>query len=135
MIVTAERVIGAVCLVYKVRLSDLVGPDRHAFIAVPRMLAMYLCRNYVLEEDGKGSSSRLSFPRIGALFDRHHTTVMAACARVVELRRAGHPDLDDDQIWKIIAVLWPDRVSITKKGEAPTGLPFGLKSGGTPCVN
>lgn len=50
---------------FKMRAATLHGPDRHRKIAVPRMMAMALCREH----------TKASLTAIGRAFNRDHTTV------------------------------------------------------------
>ena len=65
-------IVAAVCAHFNVPEKRLFGPDRSRGVAWPRMLAMYLCRNY----------TPLSLAAIGRLFNRDHTTVMHAVNHV-----------------------------------------------------
>ncbi len=68
--ITIERIQDVVAKFFNIQVKDLKSPRRSKFIARPRQIAMYLCR----EHTGH------SFPEIGAGFGkRHHTTVMHAC--------------------------------------------------------
>jgi chromosomal replication initiator protein len=66
--ITFEAIAGAVCDHFSLRVTDLRSKRRSRNVAVPRQLAMYLCRQLL----------RDSFPHIGELFDRDHSTVMHA---------------------------------------------------------
>lgn len=57
---------------YGLRVSALDGPDRTAFVSQARHEAMWRCRQ-LLGRDGK---PRHSWPAIGRVFNRHHTSVM-----------------------------------------------------------
>ena len=65
---TFEAIAGAVCDHFSLRLSDLQSKRRSKNVAVPRQLAMYLCRRLL----------KASFPHIGELFGRDHSTVIHA---------------------------------------------------------
>lgn len=60
---------------YDVRLADMSSKRRPRSIAVPRQVAMYLCRRF----------TQSSLPEIGNAFDKTHATVLHAC-RAVECR-------------------------------------------------
>ena len=68
---------------YGVRVADLKGRSNRRSIALPRQVSMYLIRN-ILE---------LSFPEIGRIFSKHHTTVMYAVDSVQKMRQSN-PDFD-----------------------------------------
>lgn len=57
---------------YDLRLADLTGRRRMASVALPRQVAMYLCRTLTPH----------SFPSIGESFGRNHATVLHACRLV-----------------------------------------------------
>ena len=63
--------------VLRVDREELRGKSRGQHIAFCRQAAMFICRQL----------SAASFPSIGALFDRDHSTVIAAC-QVIEQRMA-----------------------------------------------
>lgn len=78
--VRPEDIMRAVAEHFDIRLADLTGKQRPQYIAYPRQVAMYLCRNM----------TRLSLPSIGAIFNRNHATVLHAC-RLVDERIKGDP--------------------------------------------
>lgn len=53
---------------------DILGSSRKHRVTNARHMAMYVCR----------AAHELSFPEIGRLFKRDHSTVQVACARVEE---------------------------------------------------
>ena len=72
-VLSVESVQQAVCKHFNVSLTDMRGSRRHRSIALPRQVAMYLCR--------KGLKS--SFPEIGNKFGgKDHTTALAACRKI-----------------------------------------------------
>ena len=73
--ITAELIIGIVADKYGVTAEDITGKRRSREIAVPRQVAMYLCREM----------TDLSTTSIGRAFgNRDHTTVMHGCDRITE---------------------------------------------------
>ena len=66
--VTFDSISRAVCEQFALRPSELRSRRRTQKVAVPRQLAMYLCRRL----------TRASYPQIGELFGRDHSTVMHA---------------------------------------------------------
>ena len=69
---------------YGVKVEDLSAKRRDAAIAVPRQMAMYLCR--IMTE--------LSFPDIGVQFGgKHYSTVMYACDKIASERKQD-PEMD-----------------------------------------
>ncbi len=57
---------------FDIRLADMTSKHRSASVAMPRQVAMYLCR----------SMTSASFPEIGAAFGKTHATVLHACRRI-----------------------------------------------------
>ncbi|MEI8256269.1 MAG: chromosomal replication initiator protein DnaA [Deltaproteobacteria bacterium] len=85
-VTTVEDIQRAVCEHYRIRLAQLTGRDRHQEIALPRQVAMYLCR------DRLGTS----FPQLGARFGgKDHTTVISAVNKIKKLLVAGHAVRND----------------------------------------
>jgi chromosomal replication initiator protein len=76
-LVTIENIQRTVADYYKVRVADLLSKRRNRSIARPRQVAMALARELTTH----------SLPEIGDAFGgRDHTTVLHACAKIVELR-------------------------------------------------
>ena len=59
--------------------GSIRGRDRHQSVARARQIAAWLIRLH--------SNPRRSFPEIGRLLGRDHTTIMAACNSVLRRRR------------------------------------------------
>lgn len=79
--VTIELIQKVVCDFFRLRPADLRSKKRSRAIAVPRQVAMFLCRRH----------TSASFPTIGERFGgRDHSTVIHA-AQVVELRLKDDP--------------------------------------------
>ena len=68
---------------YGIRVADLKGRSNRRSIALPRQVAMYLIRE-ILE---------LSFPEIGKIFTKHHSTAMYA-VDIIQKMRQSNPDFD-----------------------------------------
>ncbi|MBM4143412.1 MAG: chromosomal replication initiator protein DnaA [Lentisphaerae bacterium] len=83
--VTFDRIQRAVAEHYDVRLSDMTSKRRPRTIAVPRQIAMYLCRRM----------TRSSLPDIANAFGKTHATVLHAC-RSVDNRMDVEPRLRQD---------------------------------------
>ena len=78
--VTPERIISVISDQYGVSEEDLVSKKRSRDIALPRQIAMYLCRDM----------TQLSTTNIGRAFGgRDHTTVMHGCDRISEEMKAN----------------------------------------------
>jgi chromosomal replication initiator protein len=83
---TVEDIQRAVCEHYRIRLVQLTGKDRHQEVALPRQVAMYLCRERL----------GTSFPQLGARFGgKDHTTVISAVNKIKKLLADGHPVRSD----------------------------------------
>lgn len=77
---TCEDVMRAVAGYYNVTVDDLKGPRRNREVAVPRQIAMYLCREL----------TDSSMSRIGdAMGGRDHTTILHGCDKVADDIRAS----------------------------------------------
>ena len=73
--ITPELIISVVCDQYGVTQEDVVSKKRSRDIAMPRQIAMYLCRDL----------TQLSTTNIGRAFGgRDHTTVMHGCDKIAE---------------------------------------------------
>jgi chromosomal replication initiator protein len=66
---TLERIQRAVADHFDIRISDILSRKRPANIALPRQVAMYLCRDLTSH----------SLPTIGDAFGKNHATVLHAC--------------------------------------------------------
>lgn len=72
-ILTVEQIQKVVADYYKIRLADLTGKRRMRSFALPRQIAMYLCRKHV----------RSSYPEIGYKFGgKDHSTVVHAFSKI-----------------------------------------------------
>jgi len=68
---------------YGVKVADLKGRDNRRSVAFPRQVAIYLIREIL----------GVSYPEIGKLFAKHHSTVMYSVETITEERRSN-PSLD-----------------------------------------
>jgi chromosomal replication initiator protein len=66
--VSYDEIANAICNHFSLRPADLRSKRRSKNVAVPRQLAMYLCRKLM----------GASYPHIGELFERDHSTVIHA---------------------------------------------------------
>lgn len=80
---TPEKIYEVVASVYGVLQSDILGLSQCKEYSLPRHVAMYLCRKKL----------HLSFPSIGRLFGRDHSTVMTSIKRVECLLTSSDPHL------------------------------------------
>lgn len=67
-----QAIIAATCRHYGLTLDELRGPKRESRITWPRQQAMKIIRD----------NTKLTFPQIGRIFNRDHTTVIHALRRV-----------------------------------------------------
>ena len=76
--VTIDEIIHFTCDFYHISSNELMGKKRTKNIALPRQVAMYLCR----ELTGN------TYPHIGMAFNgRDHTTVMHACEKITNMMK------------------------------------------------
>lgn len=73
-LITPEKVIHLVAEHYGIRIEDILGKSQKRECALPRKLAMYLCRQYL----------KYPFMKIGDLFGRDHSTVMSSIKHIQE---------------------------------------------------
>ncbi len=69
---TPEKIIKAIAAHYGIRSEDLLGKSQMRECALPRQIAMYLCRERL----------KMPFQKIGELFSRDHSTVMTSVKQV-----------------------------------------------------
>ena len=69
---SSDKIIQAVAEQYGIRVEDLLGKAQTRDCALPRQLAMYLCRHQL----------KLPYMKIGELFSRDHSTVMSAIKQI-----------------------------------------------------
>jgi chromosomal replication initiator protein len=82
--VTIETIQKFVADHYKLKLADLKSRNNSKSVAMPRQIAMYLCK----------SLTNASLPEIGRSFGgKHHSTVIHSIRKVEELRRS-HSDFN-----------------------------------------
>lgn len=70
---------------YGCRLTDMAGTRRARVVAVPRMVAMYLCRKL----------TPASFTTLGYIFGKDHTTIMSGIKRITAMMEKSGPFKDD----------------------------------------
>jgi chromosomal replication initiator protein len=76
--ITIEKIITHICNYYNLQTEDLIGKKRPKNIALPRQIAMYLCRKM----------TDASLPKIGLSFGgRDHTTVIHAYEKIEKMRK------------------------------------------------
>jgi len=80
---TPNQIIRFIAQHYGIRVSDIKGRNNRRSIALPRQVSIYLIRN-ILE---------LSFPEIGRVFSKHHSTAMYAVETIGKMR-LSNPDFD-----------------------------------------
>jgi len=74
--ITIEGVQRAVAEHFDVRIADLCGRSRQRMVALPRQVAMYLCKMLI---------PSLSLNEVGEAFGgKHHTTVLHACQTIAK---------------------------------------------------
>jgi len=87
--VAPERIRTIVARHYKIKVSDMDSKKRNAEIALPRQVAMFLCRE----------NTDLSHQKIGKMFgNRHYSTVIHSQEKITEMERMDSSfkkELDD----------------------------------------
>lgn len=95
--VTVESIQKTICDYFNIRLGDLKSKRRTKNIALPRQVAMYLCRKF----------TAISFPVLGDKFGgRDHSTVIHA-SKTIEKRIKEDPNMQAtvERLEKTIRVL------------------------------
>lgn len=72
---TPEQIIAEVADEFGYTVDELVGPSKARAVSTARSVAMYAVRK----------KTDLSFPEIGKLFNRDHSTIVTGCGRVEKL--------------------------------------------------
>ncbi len=80
---TSPKIIQAVAEHYGIRLEDILGKSQTRECALPRQLAMHLCREKL----------KMPFMKIGDLFSRDHSTVMASVKYIQKSLEEDHRDI------------------------------------------
>ncbi|HEU4638650.1 MAG TPA: helix-turn-helix domain-containing protein, partial [Candidatus Binatia bacterium] len=81
--ITVENIQKTICDYFNIKLNDLKAKRRTQNIALPRQVAMYLCRKY----------TGASFPGIGDQFGgRDHSTVIHA-SKTIERKMKEDPQM------------------------------------------
>lgn len=80
---TTPKIIQAVAEHYGIRTEDILGKSQTRECALPRQLAMHLCREKL----------KMPFMKIGDLFARDHSTVMASVKHIQKSLEEDHRDI------------------------------------------
>ena len=72
---TAEQIIAATAAQFGYTVEDLTGPDKSRAVSLARAVAMYAVRQI----------TKLSYPAIGEVFNRDHSTIINGCRRVEKM--------------------------------------------------
>ena len=83
---TPSKVIQVVAAHYGVPVNDLLGKSQSRECALPRQVAMHLCRELL----------GMPFTKIGDLFTRNHSTVMTSCRQVKKNLTVQSSDLQQN---------------------------------------
>lgn len=82
-----ERIQAEVSDFFNLKISDLKSKRRHQNLALPRQIAMYLCKTYLTA----------SFPELGQKFGgKDHTTVMHAVQKIRKCLENSHEKISSD---------------------------------------
>lgn len=82
---STERIVAAVAERFGISVEELMGQSRMRRCVVPRQVAMYAVRH------SRVNGIQPSYPDVGDMFGRDHTTVINA-VRVTALRSRGNPE-------------------------------------------
>jgi len=78
--ISCDFIMDIVSNFYNISVEDLKSKRRSNEVAIPRQIAMYLCRHII----------DMTFPQIGSDFgNRDHTTVMHACSKISDELSSG----------------------------------------------
>lgn len=80
---TSPKIIQAVAEHYGIRTEDILGKCQTRECALPRQIAMHFCREKL----------KMPFMKIGSLFSRDHSTVMASVKHIQSLLETNHCDI------------------------------------------
>ena len=69
---TPERIIKSVAAKYGITSEDILGKSQMRGVALPRQIAMYLCRERL----------KIAYQKIGDIFGRDHSTVMSSIKQI-----------------------------------------------------
>jgi hypothetical protein len=72
MTVSVRNIITATAAYFELPAESLTGPGMNRRLSNPRQVAFHIAREI----------TRKSYPEIGDVFNRHHTTIMAGCKRI-----------------------------------------------------
>jgi chromosomal replication initiator protein len=87
---TPQKIIQAVAEQYGIRTEDILGKAQTRECALPRQLAMHLCRDQL----------KMPFMKIGDLFSRDHSTVMSSVKSIQ--KSLDQDDRELTGIWQLI---------------------------------
>ena len=71
---TSERILKSLSIHFGIRSEDILGKSQVKECALPRQIAMYVCREKL----------QLPYQKIGKLFGRDHSTVMSSIKQILE---------------------------------------------------
>lgn len=71
-VITPNKIIQTVAEFYGIRVDDILGKAQSRDCALPRQIAMHICRSHL----------QMPFMKIGDLFSRDHSTVMASVKQI-----------------------------------------------------
>jgi chromosomal replication initiator protein len=78
-VITPAKIIQTVAEYYGIKADDILGKAQSRDCALPRQIAMHICRNQL----------RMPYMKIGDLFSRDHSTVMASVKQVQKSMEAA----------------------------------------------
>ncbi|HSX13334.1 MAG TPA: DnaA/Hda family protein [Chlamydiales bacterium] len=84
--VTSEKIIADTANHFGIRIEDILGKSHKKEFTYPRQIAMYFCRTKL----------QLPFQKIGSIFKRDHSTVIASIKQIQTGREGGSGSIESD---------------------------------------
>ncbi|MCH9613499.1 MAG: Chromosomal replication initiator protein DnaA [Chlamydiia bacterium] len=82
---TPDKILKVVADKFGIRIDDILSKSQSRDIALPRQIAMYLCRKEL----------KMPYIKIGSLFARDHSTVMSSIKRVIQGIESNKIDISE----------------------------------------
>ena len=82
-----RQFIKQLCDHFGVEWSEIIGPSRFREIVLPRQKMQWLVMKFY--------NDRMSYPLVGRIFKRDHTTILHACRKIDRLLAANDPSVAD----------------------------------------
>lgn len=82
-VLTPNKIIQTVAEFYGIKVDDILGKAQSRDCALPRQIAMHICRNHL----------QMPYMKIGDLFSRDHSTVMASVKQIQKSMNVNHSEI------------------------------------------